>query len=129
MAPPSTPPAVRTHHANGTSGLREGLRICHCNRSKMSSGESSVCAAKKSASSVRSGSDVSIVKLDAAAINHPCIASTTLARGVRIVADFSVKNDDEAAIITCHRLGCAVGQINDGEAAVPEPAMPVATPP
>ena len=70
MAPPSVPPPVRTHHANGTSGLREGLRICHCNRSKMSSGESSVCAAKKLASSLKSGSDVSIVNVDAVTINH-----------------------------------------------------------
>src|SRR5437868_11289755 len=46
-----------------------------------------------------------------------------------VVVNLSVKHDDDAAIITCHWLRCAVGQIDDGEAAVPEPAAPVATPP
>src|SRR5438270_12258274 len=47
---------------------------------------------------------------------------------LRVIVDLSVKHNDETAIITCHWLRCAVGQIDDGEAAVPEPAAPVATP-
>src|SRR5205807_5075621 len=41
---------------------------------------------------------------------------------LRVVVDLPVKHDDETAIVTAHRLRCAVGQIEDGEASVSEPA-------
>ena len=48
---------------------------------------------------------------------------------LRIIVDFAVEYDDETSVFTGHRLGSAVGKIDDRKPSMPESAMSVHAPP
>ena len=48
---------------------------------------------------------------------------------LRIVVDLAVEHDDETAVFTRHRLGGAVGKVEDRQPTMPEAATPVRAPP
>jgi len=43
--------------------------------------------------------------------------------------DFAIEHNDETAVFTGHRLGSAVGKVDDRKPSMPEAAMPVRAPP
>src|SRR2546430_6683187 len=58
-----------------------------------------------------------------------CTLGFELHTQLRIIVNLDIEHNDGAAALSCHRLGSAVGKIDDRKASMPQAAMPVPTPP